>query len=170
MKYILLISLTFMFCPFIEAQELKCNCCTETHNQFNFWIGDWEAFNPDGSLAGTNYIEKIQGNCVLKENWTSSKGTYTGTSYNYYNYKEKLWEQIWVDNGGQSLHLKGSFKDGAMILSSEETTNLQGEKIVNRITWTDNKDGTVRQHWEVLQVSKNTWSTAFDGLYKKVKK
>jgi hypothetical protein len=168
MKYFLI--LLFLLSPFLNAQDVKCSCCTETHDQFNFWIGEWETFNPDGSLAGTNSIEKIQDNCVLKENWTSANGNYTGTSYNYYNYTEKVWEQIWVDNGGQYLHLKGAYKDGNMILSSKGTTNQKGDTIVNRITWTANKDGTVRQHWEVLLVAMNTWSTAFDGLYIKVKK
>lgn len=168
MKHIIIVIL--LLSSSLYAQEKKCPCCTETHNQFNFWIGEWEAFKPDGSLAGKNIIEKIQGNCVLKENWTSATGNYTGTSYNYYNHSEKMWEQIWVDSGGKNLHLKGNFLEGSMVLSSGETINQKNERIVNKITWTPNEDGTVRQHWEVLLVSKNTWSTAFDGLYKRIKK
>jgi len=89
------------------AQEKKCNCCTPKHQEFNFWVGSWVVTNPDGTKAGVNVISKIQENCVLQENWTSATGSYTGTSNNFYNYKTKQWEQIWVDNQGQSLHLKG---------------------------------------------------------------
>jgi len=42
--------------------------------------------------------------------------------------------------------------------------------VVNRITWTPNDDGSVRQLWEVLNVTENKWTIAFDGLYKKLKK
>ena len=34
-------------------------------------------------------------------------------------------------------------------------------------TWYDNADGTVRQHWEQSKDGGKSWTTAFDGLYKK---
>ena len=50
----------------LNAQNSTCNCCTEKHSEFDFWAGSWTVTNPDGSLAGTNIIEKVQDNCILQ--------------------------------------------------------------------------------------------------------
>jgi len=55
-----------------------------------------------------------------------------------------------------------------MILSSEELMNKDGNMYVNRITWTYNGNGTVRQLWAILEQNKVV-SVAFDGLYTKKK-
>ncbi|MCZ6779898.1 MAG: hypothetical protein O7F16_13170 [Acidobacteria bacterium] len=34
-----------------------------------------------------------------------------------------------------------------------------------RITWADNSDGSVRQHWEISKDGGKSWETAFDGRY-----
>jgi len=148
------------------AQDKKCNCCSEKHAEFDFWVGTWNVTTADGSPAGRNVIDKIQDKCILREDWTSANAGYTGTSNNFYNGQSKQWEQIWVDNQGQSLHLKGNRVGNQMILSSDELMNQKGETYRNRITWTHNEDGSVRQLWEILQGDKVT-SVAFDGLYKK---
>lgn len=150
----------------INAQNTSCNCCTEKHAEFDFWIGKWEVTKPDGSPAGKNVIEKIQDKCVLRENWTSATPGYTGTSNSFYNLKTKQWEQIWVDNQGGSLHLKGNRLGNQMILRTEEETNNEGEPFYHRVTWTHNKDGSVRQYWETITNEKDI-TVAFDGLYRK---
>lgn len=152
----------------VTAQQNPCACCTENHQAFDFWVGTWNVTNPDGTKAGKNIITKIENECVLRENWTSAKGNYTGTSYNFYNAQTKQWEQIWIDNKGGSLHLKGNRVGNQMILQSGEMISPKGQKYVNRVTWTLNEDGSVRQHWETSSDQK-TWKTAFDGLYVKEK-
>lgn len=144
----------------------SCACCTEAHRQFDFWLGDWKAYAGD-QFAGSNHIIMMQDSCIIQENWTSGKGAYTGTSYNYYNAQTKKWHQTWIDNQGGSLELSGGIVDGKMVLKSETLTNAEGKEYVNRITWTPNADGTVRQHWEVTTDEGKSWTTAFDGLYKK---
>lgn len=151
----------------LNGQNDNCNCCTEKHDEFNFWIGTWEVTNPKGDLAGKNVIDKIQDNCILRENWTSAKGNYTGTSSNFYNYKTKQWEQIWIDNQGGSLHLKGTRVGNKMILRTDEAINKDGNPFFHRVTWTLNDDGTVRQYWETITSNKDV-TVAFDGLYRKV--
>ena len=53
-----------------------------------------------------------------------------------------------------------------MILKPEEAINKNGEPFYNRISWTLNKDGSVRQLWETITKNKDR-TIAFDGLYKK---
>lgn len=162
--------LTFIICLFsltnMNAQTTPCNCCSEKHAEFDFWIGDWEVTNPDGSIAGTNTITKSQSACLLQENWVSANGKVTGTSNNFYNSKTKQWEQIWVDNMGESLHLKGNRIGNQMILKSDPETNRNGEPFYNRITWTLKDDGSVVQFWETI-TNDSEIKISFDGLYRK---
>jgi hypothetical protein len=43
-----------------------------------------------------------------------------------------------------------------------------GEAVVDRITWTPNEDGSVRQFCEISKDDGETWQVGFDGLYKRV--
>jgi hypothetical protein len=166
MKNLITLILILLVSTPIFSQNADCKCCTEKHAEFDFWTGNWNVTNPDGTTAGTNNIDKIQDNCILRENWTSAKGKYTGTSNNFYNAKTKQWEQIWVDNQGGSLHLKGNRTGNQMILETDEETNKDGQIFYHRVTWTHNEDGSVRQYWETITGGKDI-TVAFDGLYRK---
>ena len=167
MRY-LIILFFFIFNPPVQAQDAKpCACCTEKHQEFHFWVGDWEAYGPKGNLAGTNHIVLLEDNCIMQENWKSASGAYTGTSYNWYSTQTGKWHQTWIDNQGGSLQLSGEYSGNQMILASDELKNQEGETHQDRITWTKNEDGSIRQHWEVTKDQGKTWTTAFDGSYKK---
>lgn len=149
-----------------SAQDGACACCTENHGDFDFWIGQWEVSNPDGTAAGTNRIEKIQSGCLVQEHWLSADGQMSGTSFNFYNTKSGQWEQLWVDNMGSTLKLFGNRLEDRMVLESEPFVLTDGNTFVNRITWTLMPDGRVRQLWELLQ-DDQVVNTLFDGLYKR---
>ena len=149
------------------AQDDICACCTEDHKAFDFWLGNWAVTNTDGSAAGQNTIVKDQDNCILRESWTSAAGGFTGSSTNFYNLISGEWEQLWIDNSGNHLKLKGKRIGNQMILSSDSYIRQDGKAYINRISWTANADGTVRQLWEVLHEGRVV-NVAFDGLYTKV--
>jgi hypothetical protein len=134
--------------------------------QFDFWIGDWEVTTPDGKPAGTNKIEPIAGSAGLLENWTGAGG-FTGKSLNAYNASKKQWQQFWVGSGGGVLELSGGIVNGDMVLVGEH--DVRGAHLTEKITWTPHSDGSVRQHWEQSPDGGKTWTTAFDGLYRKKK-
>lgn len=135
-------------------------------SQFDFWIGDWEVTRPDGKVAGYNSIVSINNGRALFENWTSAAGNFAGRSLNSYDSVAKKWKQFWVDTAGSVLELSGGIVDGKMVLSGTRTTRAGGE-VQDRITWTPNEDGSVRQHWEQSTDGGTTWQTAFDGHYVK---
>jgi hypothetical protein len=132
--------------------------------QFDFWLGDWEVTNPAGKPAGTSRIESVAAGGGLLENWTGATG-YTGRSLNAWNAARKQWQQYWVGSDGGVLELSGGLVDGRMVLAA--THEVGGRPRTERITWTPNADGTVRQHWEQSTDGGKTWTTAFDGLYRK---
>ncbi len=146
----------------VQAQNTPCACCNENARAFDFWLGEWQV-TANGKLAGHNSIDKVQDECVLRENWTSTSPGYTGTSYNFYNNKKKQWQQLWIDNQGGSLELSGQRIGRQMILSSEKFKNDKGQEAQHRITWTHNEDDTVRQLWETT--TDGNVKVVFDGLY-----
>ncbi len=169
MKVICIIIVTSVLQLSVYSQDKSCACCTENHSAFNFWVGEWEVTLPNGKNAGKNSITHKEGKCVIQEKWISASPGYTGTSNNFYNLKTKQWEQIWIDNQGASLHLKGNKIDNKMILRSDDEIDKDGNTFYNRVTWTDNADGTVRQLWETITKMPDgeKVAIAFDGLYKK---
>lgn len=139
------------------------NCSAAEHRQFDFWAGEWEV-TANGQRAGGNVITVRQNGCLLHENWTGASGS-TGESLNFYDRSTKTWNQVWVDTNGLVLRLSGGFADDRMTLSGE--TRGPNGTARQRITWFRNADGTVRQLWESSQDGGTTWTTAFDGLYRR---
>ncbi len=164
-----LITLTFLsLSAMAQNGDSPCSCCDEEHQQFDFWIGDWVVYQ-NAKVAGFNNIVKLKDGCLLRENWKSYGSDYSGTSYNYYDNLDSLWKQVWVDNQGTSLQLSGKYIGNQMILTSKEKTDAAGKRFINRITWTNNSNGTVRQQWEQSEDGGITFSSLFDGLYRKRK-
>lgn len=138
-------------------------CSTEQHRQFDFWLGTWDV-TANGQPAGHNEITAVHGGCALQENWTSAAGNFGGSSLNIYDQATDRWHQTWVDTAGTLLELNGGLEDGKMIMQGERPAQGGGTAL-QRITWTPNDDGSVRQQWESSTDGGETWSTLFDGLY-----
>ncbi len=162
----------FVFASTIYAQDsaaadgdgINAKCEAPEHRQFDFWLGDWTVTNPQGQVAGNNKISRISDGCALLERWTGAGGG-TGTSINMYEPGEGRWTQVWV-SPGLVLHLHGGIEDGSMVLSGERK-GKEDSQVIDKITWTPNADGSVRQHWEISQDGGETWKTSFDGTYRK---
>jgi hypothetical protein len=138
------------------------DCSAPEYRQFDFWIGEWTVTNA-GKPAGTNLIEPVMKGCAIVEHWTSARGG-RGTSLNFYDRATKRWSQAWIDESGNALHLRGGLVDGRMVLSTAPRDTGKGVD-VQRITWSKNADGTVRQLWESSDDGGRTWRVAFDGTY-----
>ena len=137
-------------------------CSAPEHRQFDFWVGDWDVFDPAGKKVGTNIIKLALNKCALHESWTGTG--MTGNSYNIYFAPEKRWHQTWVDSQGSLLELNGRFEDGKMVLSGEGPA-ATGGRTKHRITWSKLEGGRVRQLWESSGDAGATWTVAFDGTY-----
>lgn len=91
-----------------------------------------------------------------------------GVSYNAWDSDTKRWHQFWIGNQPNGvLHLEGGIVDGSMALAGTKNNAPTGKPQRQRITWTPAKDGSVRQHWESSDDDGKTWTTAFDGIYRK---
>src|SRR6187431_2742470 len=99
-KTVLILLLSFMT-QYVFAQK---PCSSSEYRQFDFWIGEWEAFGPKGQKAGDSKISLLLDSCTIFEEWVSStvqKGLrFAGKSFNMYNAAKKRWQQYWLDNTG----------------------------------------------------------------------
>lgn len=169
MKTIYTLIIILLLSNSITAQvgQDQCDCCSEQYQQFDFWLGEWEVFNPEGKKVGENKILKLHDNCVIQENWTSV-GQHTGTSYNFYNKNDNSWNQIWIDNSGKVLKLKGIFENNKMVLKSEKIKSQDTDSyFTNRIIWTKDTTGNVNQKWEIIDDDEKVLKVVFDGIYKR---
>ncbi len=159
--------LAFFIGPTVFAGESKSEnpapCSSVEHSQFDFWLGEWEVTNltrPGGAAPpAVNRISSLHDGCTLREDYQAPSG-YTGTSLTFYDGSSHLWHQTWIDNQGQALHLNGTLIDGSMVLADPPEAQP-----LNRITWTPQPEGRVRQLWEVSTDAGENWSVVFDGLY-----
>lgn len=155
------------FKDLLQKSDLAVNPCKAKpeFRQFDFWIGEWDAKNPQGIIVGSSSIQLILNQCVIFENWNTPVSS--GKSFNIYNANEGKWYQTWVTDKGGLTNYVGEFKDGKMILVSENVVN--GKKTLNRMTFSKLPGGDVRQHGESSTDDGKTWATTFDFTYTRKK-
>ena len=168
MKKLLLIALTFLSSNVFFAQK-PCEK-DPVYNQFDFWIGEWEAYDLKGNVAGYSKITKILDNCVVLEEWTSAKTqqglVFSGKSYNSYNAVTKQWQQNWVDNtGGTTEYLTGYFENNAMHFTSRPFMS-NGRTAIRKLTFYKLENHKVRQHGEISYDEGKTWTSEFELEYR----
>ncbi len=151
----------------VFAQAGPSQPCEESpiHHQFDFWIGEWIVETADGNRAGENTITRQANGCMLQEQWTSARGS-SGQSVNYYDPSDGLWHQVWIDVAGNVGYFKGGLENGSMVLKGR-WINPDGSSYLLNGTWSQLDDGRVRQHFEQSTDDGATWSTWFDGYYRK---
>ncbi|MGB0833898.1 MAG: hypothetical protein ACPGR2_05220 [Psychrobium sp.] len=145
--------------------KAETNCKAAEYRQFDFWLGKWQVTNSQNTNVSRSNITSINDGCGILEEYTTATG-YQGKSLNIYDATMQQWHQTWIDNSGTLLQLDGKFEQGKMTLSGL-TYNADGKEALNKIIWTPNADGTVRQQWMVSNDNGKTWQQVFDGMYRK---
>ena len=163
-KHVSPINIVLFLLLSLSALSARAACDSKEHRAFDFWLGEWDVKTAEGKVAGTNSISLEYDNCVLHERYQTPKG-FSGESLNVYDAGRKQWHQSWVDNSGTLLLLDGGIRDGKMVMEGE-IINAEGKASQQRISWTPNADGTVRQLWEYTN-AEGKWEIAFDGIYTK---
>jgi hypothetical protein len=163
--FLAVLSLAFLFTalPIYATPMQSSPCQAPEHRQFDFWVGDWEVHDPAGNVVGTNKVTREQDGCLLVEHWVSAKGKETGTSFNYYDIRDKKWLQLYLDISGYAgafPAMADQFTDGKMVLISDQTVTP-----VFRWTWYVTSAGHVRQMAERSTDNQKTWKIFWDSVY-----
>lgn len=139
---------------------------TAAHHQFDFWLEEWEVRDPTGQVVGHNRIESVSAGFALLEHWSDATGG-SGKSLNAYDAVRGGWHQTWVGSGGEVIQFDGGFAEGRMRMEGTRIT-AKGP-VRDRMTWNPQRDGTVRQLWELSGDGGKSWKVLFDGIYHRVK-
>jgi hypothetical protein len=168
----LLLLIGTCFC--IQSAYCQKPCSGAEYRRFDFWLGQWEAYNLKGAKAGDSKISLMNDSCTVLEEWTSAtlqKGfRYAGKSFNMYNSAEKQWQEYWVDNtGAVTNYNKGQFADGKMVFLTDNLHVNDSTWLMQRLTFHDLGPDKVRQHGETSNDGGKTWKTSYDLEYRRKK-
>ncbi|MBL7742617.1 MAG: hypothetical protein JNN00_03995 [Chitinophagaceae bacterium] len=167
-----LILIVAILLAFFSFSQLPCS--SPVYRQFDFWLGEWEAFGPKGSKAGDSRITIILDSCVVLEEWTSAGKqnglVYAGKSFNSYNAGTKQWQQTWTDNTGNTTeYLRGEGSEGRIVFYADKVAGKNGKFFMRRLTFTKTDNDKVRQLGERSDDEGKTWTTEYDLEYRRKK-
>ena len=138
------------------AQNNAKPCSSPEASQFDFWVGEWNAYSAD-TLTATNKIYKVMDGCTVQENFESPKSAYTGKSWSVYNLQTKLWQQTWVDNQGGYIVLTGSFENNKMTLATAPRKIKNGKEVIERMVFSNITKESFDWDWEATVDNGSTW-------------
>jgi len=139
-------------------------CGASEYHGFDFWIGDWDAFDFGTSTKDARVrVDRILDGCVIHEDYQSVDG-HKGESFSIYDDSRKVWHQTWVTNRGQLLIIEGNMQDGAMVLAGIDRTTPGDERDVRGI-WKP-VDGGVRETAFTSTDGGKTWKPWFDLMFR----
>lgn len=157
--------LTF-YCVDMSAQEERESPCltAPAFHQFDWWLGNWVVYEDD-EVVGIDTVIASLNSCVVEEKWKRNDGL-MGKSFNTYNPATRKWQQIWVDNRGNTFFFLGEYKKGEMTF--EGSNYLDGKVVLFKLTYYYRRaEKTVRKLWQVSKDNGKTWEINYDLLFKK---
>ena len=151
----------------VGAHAAPASPCTGSEEDFAFWLGSWAVHTADGTLAGHNRITLAEGGCRIDEHWRSAGGG-TGSSINFRDPVDGLWEQVWHSPNGAFIRIRGGLQGpGDMLLEGVIHYLAQDATAPFRGRWTLLADERVRQYFE-QQDADGDWQPWFEGFYTRV--
>lgn len=153
-----------------KAYTTAYPCSTDPKSRlYDFWLGDWIVYQ-----SGTNIIvgysknEKASGECMILENWTSTRQQYCGIAMNFYDPEKGKWEKLWVGSeGGPGVvhhYINGEFKENYMrfeyTLPGDNGIEQPGRYSIYKID--DRKNRLIK---ELSQDQGKTFDVILDFMY-----
>ncbi|MFT3979762.1 MAG: hypothetical protein QM687_04775 [Ferruginibacter sp.] len=168
------ILLPLLICTAMAAKAQGPCTINPVYRQFDFWIGEWEAYGPKGNKAGDSKMSFILDSCIVLEEWTSagkSRGiTYAGKSFNTYNAQTGQWQQTWVDNvGGTTAYTKGKFHNNVMLFETEPLVISKDSVVIKKMSFFSLEKDKVRQLAEISGDNGKSWRVQVDLEYRRKK-
>lgn len=146
------------------ASAQPMSCTSPAYHQFDFWIGDWDAFEMDSGARDAHVrVDRILDGCVLREQYDGANG-HRGQSFSIYDASRNVWHQSWATNRGELLMIEGKLENGAMVLSGADLTPGGEERRV-RGDWKP-VEGGVRETAVTSTDGGKTWKPWFDLMFR----
>lgn len=147
-------------------------CSSPEARQFDFWLGEWDLSWPaeqSGGEAGergtgSNRIERLFGDCVIEENFTTDDGSFQGHSVSVYDVGAGIWRQTWVDSAGAYLSFTGN-RDGDVMELRTSPVERDGETVVSRMIFTEISARSLEWAWQGSRDGGESWADLWNISY-----
>lgn len=151
-----------LLCHCLGQSAKPAPCSAAEYHQFDFWAGDWDAFDRDNlnTVVARTHVDSILDGCVLHEDYLDTGGHH-GESFSIYDASRKVWHQSWVTNHGELLVIEGKLQGGKMVLSGVDPK----KKALVRGVW-EPVDGGVRETAVTSTDDGKTWKPWFDLIFR----
>jgi len=138
------------------------------HRQFDFFAGEWTAYDGENERTGKNSVVIGQGGCALFEYWKPDAldGGDGGTSLSFFDPLTGLWRQIWTSPEAQ-VHIAGKLIDGEMRMEGEIFHHETDRRANYRAKWTLQPDGSVLQESEEFDADNDAWIDTGVSVYRR---
>lgn len=150
--------------PSVAAERLQV-CSAPAYRQFDFFAGDWDAYDiaDSSQVVARNQVNIILDGCVIHEDYRQNDGLH-GESYSLYDSARGVWHQSWVTNRGELLLLDGGMQGDRMVFTGAQRTK-DGKPSLLRGAWYVQGNGVRETARRSLDGGK-TWQPVFDILFK----
>ena len=148
-----------------SSQEVPVQsaCATPEYAALDFWIGRWRVEDANGQPIGSSTVSRALDGCAVREEWRSDE--VAGSSITAYDAATRLWHQMWVDDSGTVLHLRGAANDSGIILTGART-GRDGTSRMYRMKLSP-ADAAVKQVFDASEDGGDTWNAFFTGIYRR---
>ncbi|UJH67291.1 hypothetical protein [Allomuricauda sp. SCSIO 65647] len=146
-----------------QASVAQSPCEDSTSKEFDFVLGNWELFSPDGKKLGEQVYAKEAEGCLITEEWTTMGGI-PGHGMTFVDRNTGLWRQIYVSSLGQLDYSGGIDEQGAMVLEGTIFVYKDNKSYPVRGIWAKQDDGTIREEFLMYNSKTNSWNTFFLGI------
>ena len=149
----------------LAASSASPQCRMPEHRQFDFWIGDWDAYDlPDTTKAVARIqVTGIMDGCALREVYAQKDGL-NGESFSLWDAARGRWHQSWVTNRGALLLLDGRLEGARMVLTAPESRSDGSSTLLRGIWWRDGVN--VRHQAERSTDGGRTWTPVWDMVFR----
>lgn len=145
----------------------RFNAAQETNPALalRFWVGQWDCYTPNGTLAGTNRLDLINNGLFIHEHWTNAQNQ-SGQSFNYYDLERGLWRQVWVDPS-RTLDMTASPTTPGRLLFEGVNFTAAGERSLRRMLVLKLDGNRVLQEGHSSDDEGQSWSLEYRLVYVK---
>jgi hypothetical protein len=147
------------------APTAAAQCRSPEHRQFDFWVGDWDAYDLADTAKAVARVQvtRIMDGCALREVYAQRDGL-NGESYSLWDASRGRWHQSWVTNRGALLLLEGRLEGERMVLTAPEWQPDGSSTLLRGMWWRDGAN--VRHKAERSMDGSRTWAPVWDMVFR----